>query len=628
MMVLTLLSLVILANPTPPEGVVGFKGGRGLFRVMSARTLPRAYLGAGLEMNYTRAGYPRDTTGTYDVNGSLNDKHHYGLATLALTYSAADFLEFFTSGDFYLKLDEQEGSRDDEVSWFIQEGAIGFKTGGIVAKNATNELSWSPGIYGKILLTPSNGPDSDTIISGFLPPGRGFAPFAGHDPDGEFGVLMDFDFHPLTLTTNLGYLATGKPKDAFLMRSQEIHWGAGLDLEAGTYFRLMLEVMGERIVNDSMRNSFDSQGARLFPDTVWITPGFRFVSSSGFSANFGADFALTQFDFIPDLQTDSGDDPIWNIFMNFSVTSALLKAPEAPPVATLTGKITDKKTGEPLGAEITFPGTEIQGVASNMETGIYKATLKPGPVRVRASKEGYKWAEKGASLKKNGTIIVDFNLEKKVSQISTITGRVEDAKTGKPMGAMISLPDLPDIKAVATKLETGIYTIDVPPGTHNVKAEAEGFEPVVAPVVLAPKQTKIQHFTLKPKKVAPPPPPPKPEVKVGQRIVLRGIYFSSGSARIQPRSYPILDDAVKILNNNPTVRVEIQGHTDSVGKAGYNLNLSQSRAEAVRSYIISTGVKSDRLVARGYGEDMPVSSNLTTEGRSENRRIEFLILSR
>ena len=73
----------------------------------------------------------------------------------------------------------------------------------------------------------------------------------------------------------------------------------------------------------------------------------------------------------------------------------------------------------------------------------------------------------------------------------------------------------------------------------------------------------------------------------------------------------------------PEVRVEIQGFTDSVGKASSNLALSQKRAESVRQYLINAGLDRARLTASGFGEENPVSSNGTASGRSENRRIEF-----
>jgi len=73
----------------------------------------------------------------------------------------------------------------------------------------------------------------------------------------------------------------------------------------------------------------------------------------------------------------------------------------------------------------------------------------------------------------------------------------------------------------------------------------------------------------------------------------------------------------------PELNVEIQGHTDSIGSAAYNLNLSQRRADAVKAYLISQGVNASTLTAKGYGKTKPISSNETAEGRAQNRRVEF-----
>ena len=108
---------------------------------------------------------------------------------------------------------------------------------------------------------------------------------------------------------------------------------------------------------------------------------------------------------------------------------------------------------------------------------------------------------------------------------------------------------------------------------------------------------------------------------------IEGVNFKSGSANLLRNSFPILDRAVEILQKYPELRIEIEGHTDSRGKADYNRDLSQRRAEAVRAYLISKGVSSDRLVAVGYGLDRPIATNKTKAGRSKNRRTEFRILT-
>jgi len=81
------------------------------------------------------------------------------------------------------------------------------------------------------------------------------------------------------------------------------------------------------------------------------------------------------------------------------------------------------------------------------------------------------------------------------------------------------------------------------------------------------------------------------------------------------------------MNETPDLRVRIEGHTDSVGPEAYNMKLSLQRAEAVMKYLVSQGVDADRMEVLGKGEDYPVASNDTDEGRAHNRRIEFIILS-
>ena len=120
-----------------------------------------------------------------------------------------------------------------------------------------------------------------------------------------------------------------------------------------------------------------------------------------------------------------------------------------------------------------------------------------------------------------------------------------------------------------------------------------------------------------------------PEIKREVRNLLNkamsGIQFETGKATIKPNSYKILDDIAKIFIDNPTYMVEVQGHTDNVGKHDYNVDLSDRRAHAVRTYLINKGVPAARLTANGYGPDKPIADNNTSAGRAKNRRVEFNI---
>ena len=106
-------------------------------------------------------------------------------------------------------------------------------------------------------------------------------------------------------------------------------------------------------------------------------------------------------------------------------------------------------------------------------------------------------------------------------------------------------------------------------------------------------------------------------------LVLEGVTFATGSATLTPTSLPVLDRVAESLVANSSVRVEVQGHTDNVGSAATNRRISQRRADAVRTYLMSKGVDAARLTAVGYGPDQPKVPNTTAANRAMNRRVEL-----
>jgi OmpA-OmpF porin, OOP family len=109
-------------------------------------------------------------------------------------------------------------------------------------------------------------------------------------------------------------------------------------------------------------------------------------------------------------------------------------------------------------------------------------------------------------------------------------------------------------------------------------------------------------------------------------ITLEGVTFELNSARLTGSSRSVLDAVATDLQKFPQLKLELQGHTDSAGSDQYNLDLSQQRADAVRSHLIERGVAASQLVAKGYGESQPVASNDTATGRATNRRVVMLVL--
>ncbi len=123
--------------------------------------------------------------------------------------------------------------------------------------------------------------------------------------------------------------------------------------------------------------------------------------------------------------------------------------------------------------------------------------------------------------------------------------------------------------------------------------------------------------------VTPPSPPSAPAPKVLGSIIFRNILFDFDKSNIKPESYQILDEVTEYLKANADIKMEVQGHTDSVGTAEYNLKLSDRRAASVKKYLVDKGVEADRLKTKGYGLTKPVVSNDTEENRAMNRRVEF-----
>jgi outer membrane protein OmpA-like peptidoglycan-associated protein len=116
------------------------------------------------------------------------------------------------------------------------------------------------------------------------------------------------------------------------------------------------------------------------------------------------------------------------------------------------------------------------------------------------------------------------------------------------------------------------------------------------------------------------------KIRPGSVSVLKNIFFEFDKYELQEKSKTELNRIMTFLNANPAVRIEISGHTDNLGSAAYNQQLSENRARAVKDYLITNGVLPARLVATGYAASKPVASNDSEEGRQLNRRIEFKVL--
>ena len=106
---------------------------------------------------------------------------------------------------------------------------------------------------------------------------------------------------------------------------------------------------------------------------------------------------------------------------------------------------------------------------------------------------------------------------------------------------------------------------------------------------------------------------------------LQGIQFESGKDVIKTTSYPVLNEIVQAMEENPYYMLEINGHTDNVGKPESNQLLSEKRANAVKKYLENKGISENRITARGFGDTKPVVPNTTAANKAQNRRVEFIV---
>jgi len=201
-----------------------------------------------------------------------------------------------------------------------------------------------------------------------------------------------------------------------------------------------------------------------------------------------------------------------------------------------------------------------------------------------------------------------------------VRGTVFNKKTNKGIPATVELIDnsTGELSSKVQTDEQGDYFITLPVGKDYVfNVNRKGYLFYSDNFLLsqrAPDSTYEKNIPLQP-------------IEVNASIVLKNIFFETNKFQLDPKSQAELDKIVQLLNDNPSLKIEISGHTDNVGKPSDNLSLSNNRAKSVVSYLIAKGIASQRLVAKGYGETKPVAENTTEDGKAKNRRTELKVVS-
>ena len=232
------------------------------------------------------------------------------------------------------------------------------------------------------------------------------------------------------------------------------------------------------------------------------------------------------------------------------------------------------------------------------------------------------------------TDIYSFELYKEArpQPVTYVQAYVYDLETKKKLSAKVDFVDLNSGETYASSFtdQDGEFLVCLPMGKNyalNISKEkylfhSENFSlektqsldnPFLLKIGLQPIKDKPVAVTTEPEATSPP-------------VVLRNVLFETGSAELKSESLFELNQLLRLLENNSTLKIQINGHTDNVGSDENNLILSANRAKAVKDFLIKNGIMSNRLSHRGYGETKPIELNDTEWGRQNNRRTEFVML--
>ncbi|MBP8644334.1 MAG: PD40 domain-containing protein [Bacteroidales bacterium] len=221
-----------------------------------------------------------------------------------------------------------------------------------------------------------------------------------------------------------------------------------------------------------------------------------------------------------------------------------------------------------------------------------------------------------------GMDIYTFELYPEIQPIpsSYVTGTIRDYTTLKPVEAHISLIDLQSKRETMNSYSsvTGGFMVCLPSdNSYALFAQAPGYlfysENFNLKGLYSFDKPYHLDVLLKP-------------VRQGEVTIMRNVFFETDSYELLPESTVELDRVVETLSQNPTIKVEIGGHTDNQGAPDYNQKLSERRAKSVVDYLLSKSVSPERVSWKGYGESQPVAPNSSPEGRAMNRRTELKIL--
>ena len=204
--------------------------------------------------------------------------------------------------------------------------------------------------------------------------------------------------------------------------------------------------------------------------------------------------------------------------------------------------------------------------------------------------------------------------------VTYLKGVISNLTTGEFLSADVQLIDLETGSIINsfTSDASGVYLISIPSGkNYALNVSKKGF------LFHSENFSLTEHNPSEPYEINIQLQP----VKAGESVVLKNIFFETNSFELKKESTVELDKLSQLLKDNPAMKIEIGGHTDNIGSDESNQKLSENRAKSVYDYLVTSGIVAARLTFKGYGKSKPIASNETEEGRAQNRRTEFTVIS-
>lgn len=437
------------------------------------------------------------------------------------------------------------------------------------------------------------------------------------------------------LNLSLGFEAPLRvAEDFFIHPLLEWNWGIGLNRQGYTCVEPVAgvpETDGCAAVEGIGANPMDlTLGARIAPPV------------KGLSFLLAADIGLTGTStFVRELSPNSPYNIYIGMAYAYDPTPPEPLEPEVREVERrvevqlpppLTGRVRGQIRGAGgsglEGATIAFEGTELTALVSGSGGNFTSYALEPGEVRMRITHPEYRPGGCVANIPderpEEGDLFVDVRCSlEALPARGIVAGRVIDDNGSGVAGARIMLSGASN-QAVNAGTDGAFRIEDLTPGAYQVRVESDAHLISVSQLQVEAQGTAEPeiHVVARPR---------RPLVRVsGRNISLRRkVNFSNRGSDILPSSIPVLTELADHMMRNPDIQlVEIQAHTDNSGPRGRNMQLSQSRADAIRQWLIDHGVAGTRLQARGFGPDQPLVPNITPSNRARNRRVGFVIKQR